>query len=150
MSKNKIIIVLLIMLSISVISLYTTFGYEGNNLIINESNSDYNFLYSLKENTNKEITVEPQKETFIDIILTNTYESAIKYGMYYYLITPEKLPENIEITLAKHSQDILEDIIKPQNTKVVSIKITNNSDYTINLIQCIISIKISGGVIGFC
>ena len=134
MSKNKITIVLLIMLSIGIISLYTTFGYEGNNLIDAESNSDYNLIYSLKESSNKEITVASKEEKFIDIILTNTYESTIKYGMYYYLINPEKLPDNVTITLAEESQDTLEDIIKPQNTKVISIKITNNSDYAINLI----------------
>ena len=33
MSKNKIMIVLLIMLSIGIISLYTTYAYEEENII---------------------------------------------------------------------------------------------------------------------
>jgi len=134
MSKNKIMVVLLIMLSIGVISLYTTFGYEGNNTNLEQSNSDYNLIYSLKESSNKEITVNAKEEKFIDITLTNTYDATIKYGMYYYLINPDNLPDNVTITLAEDSQDLLENTIKPQNTRVVSIKITNNSEYSINMI----------------
>lgn len=134
MNKNKIIILLLIMLSIGIISLYTTFGYEGENIIQEESNSDHNLIYSLKENANKEITVYAKEEKFIDINLKNTYDATIKYGMYYYLINPNKLPDNVSITLAEDSKDLLENIIKPENTRTVSIKITNNSEYTINLI----------------
>lgn len=141
MSKNKIIVVLLIMLSIGIISLYTTFGYEGENKIQEESNSDYNLIYSLKDSTNKEITVGAKEEKFIDITLKNTYDTTIKYGMYYYLTNPNNLPENVTITLADGSKDLLENTITPQNTRIISIRITNNSEYTISLIV--------GALIGF-
>ena len=79
------------MLSIAVISLYTTYAYEENNntFLTNPSISNYNLIYSLKESTNKEIIIGPKEEKFIDINLQNTYLSTIKYGMYYYLISPE-------------------------------------------------------------
>ena len=141
MSKNKIIIVLLILLSIGIISLYTTYGYEGNNTIFEPSISENNIMISLKESTNKEITINAKEEKFIDISLNNTYESTIRYGMYYYMINPEKLPENVSITLAEDSEDILENIIKPSQTRSVSIRITNDSEYTIRLII--------GALIGF-
>lgn len=142
MSKNKITILLLIMLSISVISLYTTYGFEENNIILpGESDSDYNIISSIKESTNKQISISALEEKFIDVSLKNTYESTIKYGMYYYLVTPEKLPDNIEITLADDSEDLLENTIKPNETRNVSIRITNNSEYSINLII--------GALIGF-
>ena len=141
MSRNKIIIVLLILLSIGVISLYTTYGFEGNNLVIEPSTSDKNIMISLKESTNKEIVISSKEEKFIDISLKNTYDSTIRYGMYYYLISPENLPENVHITLAEVSIDLLENIIKPDQTRTVSIKITNDSEYTINLII--------GALIGF-
>lgn len=136
MSKNKIIIVLLIMLSIAVISLYSTYAYEENNVnnFIDPSESNYNLIYSLKESTNKEITVGSKEEKFIDISLKNTYSSTIKYGMYYYLINPTALPNNVTITLAEDSVDGLENIIKPEQTRNVSIQITNDSEYAINLI----------------
>jgi len=143
MSKNKIIIVLLIMLSVSVISLYTTYAYEDNNNTITEepSNSDYNLIYSLTESSNKEIIISAKEEKFIDISLQNTYDATIKYGMYYYLINPTSLPENVTITLAEGSVDPLEDIIKAQETKTISIRITNDSEYTIDLVI--------GALIGF-
>jgi len=142
MSKNKILIVLLMMLSIGIISLYTTYAYEGNNnVIIEESTSEHNLIYSLKDSTNKKITINPNEEKFIDISLKNTYEATIKYGMYYYMITPTALPENVTITLAEDSIDKLEDIIKPSQTRSVSIKIDNDSEYSITLII--------GALIGF-
>ena len=77
----------------------------------------------------------------IDINLKNTYDSTIRYGMYYYLINPNKLPDNISITLAEESRDLLENTIKPQKDRIVSIKIINNSEYTVNMII--------GALIGF-
>lgn len=141
MSKNKIIIVLVIILFIGIISLYTTFGYQEENKIDEKSNADYNLIYSLKNNSNKEIVVLANEEKFIDINLTNTYTSTIKYGMYYYLLNPNKLPDNVVITLAEDSQDLLENTIKSKESRTVSIKVTNNSEYTINLII--------GALIGF-
>ena len=98
-------------------------------------------ISSIKESTNKQISISALEEKFIDVSLKNTYESTIKYGMYYYLVTPEKLPDNIEITLADDSEDLLENTIKPNETRNVSIRITNNSEYSINLII--------GALIGF-
>ena len=142
MSKNKILIVLLMMLSIGIVSLYTTYAYEGNNhVIIEESTSEHNLIYSLKDSNNKEITVNPNEEKFIDISLKNTYDATIRYGMYYYMINPTSLPENVIITLAEDSIDKLEDTIKPSQTRSVSIRISNNSEYSINLII--------GALIGF-
>lgn len=141
MSKNKIIVVLLIMLSIGIISLYTTFAYQEDDIIKEPSVSDYNLIYSLQNSTNKEITISSGEEKFVDIVLKNTYGSTIKYGIYYYMINPNKLPDNVSITLAEDSRDILENTIKPQKDRIVSIKIINNSEYTIKLIV--------GALIGF-
>ena len=144
MSKNKIIIVLLIMLSISSVYLYTTYAYEENNEEIIEkqpSNSDYNLIYSLTESSNKGIIIGAKEEKFIDISLKNTYDATIKYGMYYFPINPKTLPDNVTITLAEGSANMLEDTITSGETKSVSIRITNDSEYAIDLII--------GALIGF-
>ena len=142
MSRNKILIVLLFMLSIGIISLYTTYAYEGDNTLIkNQQDSNFNLLYTLKDSTNKEIILQPKEEKFIDISLKNQYEATVRYGMYYYMINPTKLPDNVEISLAEDSVDALENIIKPDQTRSISIKLVNNSEYTINLII--------GALIGF-
>ena len=57
------------------------------------------------------------------------------------MITPTSLPENVTITLAEDSIDSLEDTIKPSQTRSVSIRINNSSEYSINLII--------GALIGF-
>ena len=135
MSKNKIITVLLIMLSIGIISLYTTYAYEEeNNTIINEPTSDSNLIYLLKNSTNKEISIGPKEEKFFDINLKNTYDSTVRYGMYYFMINPEQLPNNVTISLAEGSEDELENTIKPDTTRIISLQITNNSDYAIDMI----------------
>jgi hypothetical protein len=142
MSKNKILIVLLMMLSIGIISLYTTYAYEDNDNNSNQiTNTHYNLMYPLKESSNKEIAVGAKEEKFIDISLKNTYDNPIRYGMYYYMINPTKLPDNITITLSEDSEDLLEDVIKPNHIKSISIRITNDSEYAINLII--------GALIGF-
>ena len=45
-----------------------------------------------------------------------------------------EIPDNVTITLAEDSQEPLEGNIKQQDSKTISIKITNYSEYTINLI----------------
>ena len=142
MSKNKIIIILLMLLSVSVVSLYTTYGLEENTIILpGESSSDYNIISSIKESTNKQISIDPMEEKFVDVSLKNTYSSTIKYGMYYYMLSSDKLPDNVTITLSEDSEDLLENTIKPDGERNVSIRITNNSEYSISLII--------GALIGF-
>ncbi len=142
MSKNKIIIILLMLLSVSVVSLYTTYGLEENTIILpGESSSDYNIISSIKESTNKQISINPMEEKFVDVSLKNTYSSTIKYGMYYYMLSSDKLPDNVTITLSEDSEDLLENTIKPDEERNVSIRITNNSEYSISLII--------GALIGF-
>ena len=137
MNKNKIIIVLLMMLSISIVSLYTTYAYEENNY---EQKKDpleinHNLTVSIKDSKNKEIILNPKEETFVDISLKNDKEQGtLGYGTYYYMMTPAKLPDGATITLAEHSIDPSEGIIKKNESKIISIKITNNSEYLINLV----------------
>lgn len=143
MSKNKVMVVLLVLLSIGIISLYTTYAYEENSSFVNSgiSKSDYNLIYSIKNSSSKEISINPYEEKYVDVNLVNIYSSNIKYGMYYYVLEPDKLPDNVDVSLSEYSEDKVEDIIKPNNEKNVSIKISNNSDYSVKLIV--------GALVGF-
>ena len=133
MSKKSIIVILLIMLSIGIISVYSTFAYDEEAAKLDESNADYNLIYSMKENSNKQVTVGSGEEKYIDITLENTYESTVRYGMYYYLISPNSMPENVTIELAEDSKDLLENTIKPEQTRSISLKISNNSKYNVTM-----------------
>ena len=110
--KSIITILLITILSISLISLYTTFAYNEEAAKLSESNADYDLIYLLKEKNNKTVSVNAKEEKYIDIKFTNTYSATVKYGMYYSLVKPNKLPENVIITLSEDSQDKLEDTIK--------------------------------------
>ena len=133
MSKKSIIVILLIMLSIGIVSVYSTFAYDEETTKLDESTANYNLIYSMKENSNNQWTVGAGEEKYIDITLENTYKSTVRYGMYYYLISPDKMPENVNIELAEDSKDLLENIIKPEQTRSISLKITNNSDYNVTM-----------------
>lgn len=142
MSKKSILIILFLMLfSVGGITLYNTFAYNAEASKLEASNADYNIVYSLKEKSNKYISVPANQDKYIDIELNNTYTSTIKYGMYYLLVNPKQKPNNVDITLSEDSTNPVEEIIKPQETKVIEIKISNHSDEDLDLIV--------GALIGF-
>lgn len=141
MNKKRITIILLILLLVSIVSLYRTFAYDEEASTLDKSNADYNLIYSLKENSNKYISVSSKEEKYIDITLENTYSSVVKYGMYYYLLNPNKMPDNVTISLSPESPDLLENTIKPNQLRTISLKVTNNSEYNVDLIV--------GALVGF-
>lgn len=141
MSKKNIIIIFLIMLSIGIVSLYSTFAYDEENATLPSTNADYNLIYSISDNSNKKVTIEPNEDIYIDITLKNIYNSTIKYGMYYYVIGENSNPKKLQVTLSEDSVDLLENIIKPNKTRSISLKISNQEDYEIELIV--------GALVGF-
>lgn len=141
MSKKSIVAVLMMIFSAGIISMYTTYAFDNEVGTLGESNADYNLIYSISENSNQQLSLMSGEVKYVDIALTNTLSSSIEYGMYYYAVNPEKLPDDVEISLADTSDDPLEDIIEVGQEKVVSLKITNNSEYNVVLIV--------GALIGF-
>ena len=142
MSKKSIFVILFIMLtSVGIISLYSTFAYDEEASKLDESNANYNLIYSIKETSKNEVSVPTKETKYVDITLKNNYSSNVKYGMYYHMLSPKSLPENVIITLADDSVSQLEDIIKPNEIKTITIKITNNSNTNVNLII--------GAIVGF-
>lgn len=141
MKKRTIIIILLLLLGASIVSLYATFALNEENTKLDPSKADYNLIYSLKSASNKQIILAPKEEKYINITLTNPYTSTVKYGMYYYLIEPSNAPDSFTITLSEDSQDLLENTIKPNQTRNISLKLNNAGDSQIELIV--------GALVGF-
>ena len=78
--------------------------------------------YNLKDKDlpHKEVLINDNgviQEKYVDITLENIYDSTVRYGMYYYPITPEELPENVIVKLAEDSKDLVENNIKPKQTR---------------------------------
>ena len=65
MKKRTIIIILLILLSIGVISLYSTFAYNEESSNLDTSTADYNLVYSLKEKSNREVIINSMEEKYL-------------------------------------------------------------------------------------
>ena len=142
MSKKSIIIILLLLVvSSAIISLYATFAYNEESNKLDDSEADYNLIYSLKESSDRQISIAPNEEKFVDIVLTNIYKSTIRYGMYYQLIKPNEEPAGLKISLAKESIDSLENTMKPSQTRTISLQVKNDSNDNIDLII--------GALIGF-
>ena len=95
----------------------------------------------ITEKSNKEIIINPNEEKYVDIVLTNTYSQTVKYGMYYYMIEPNTQVDGLIVSLSEDSLDLLENIIKPNQTRSISLKIVNNSDTQIDILV--------GALVGF-
>ena len=135
MTKKKVFTILFIMLlSVSIISLYSTFAYDEEAAKLDDSTADYNLIYSMKKTSENQTIVAPHDVKFVDITLKNEYESVVKYGMYYHLVSPKQLPENVTITLAEESPNVLEDIIHAEDSKTITIKIVNGSEENLDII----------------
>ena len=135
MTKKSVFTILFIMLIITIsISLYTTFAYDEEASKLDDSNATYNLIYSIKKSSNRSVTVASNTTKYVDIVLNNTYEGTIKYGMYYKLLNQNKLPENVTISLAPGSSSKLQGTIDSEDSKTISIKIENYSNYNLEFV----------------
>ena len=141
MSKKQILIIMLVAaLSVGFISLYTTFAYDEKAALLEDSYASYNLVYSIKKDSNKTVSVNAHEEKFVDVTLNNIYNADLRYGMYYKIVNTGD-NENINIEIVEDSKDPLQSIIKVNETKVVSLKIKNDSDDNVTLVV--------GALVGF-
>ena len=133
MNKRVLLIAVIGIFVVGIVSLYSSFAYDEEAAKLGDSDANYNLIYSLKENSTKELTVASHDTTYVDINLMNTYASTVKYGMYYKLISPNSMPEDVAISLGEDSQAGLESTISAGEKKVVTIKIANASEYNVSL-----------------
>ena len=140
--KKKIIVIALIAMIIALggISLYSTFAYDAEASKLDDSSSDYNLIYSLKDISKNQVHILPKETKYIDISLKNTYTATVRYAIYYRVIN-RKNDGNLVLSLAEESEDALQDTIGADEDKVVSVKIVNNSDNEMDLVV--------GSVVGF-
>ena len=142
MSKKSISLILFILIvSFGIISLYTTFAYNEEENNLETSKADYNLIYSLKNTEREQINVGIGEEKYVDITLTNTYDSTVRYGACYKLINPKKVPDGLTVAFDEQSSGNAESLIEAGETVTVTIKVTNNSEYDVKMVV--------GALIGF-
>ena len=135
MRKKTIFIVLIVMiLAVSILSLYSSFAYNEEAKDLGKSNANYNLIFSLKDENNKQIAVASGDHIYLDIDVSNPYDYNVKYGTYYYVVNPKKLPDGFKITKANNTEGELQDVIEAGKRTTISLKIDNNSKYNVDLI----------------
>ena len=121
MKKRIIIISSIIILSIVIVGLYSTFATEEAGV----SNNTSEFV--LSEN-NSEITVPASSSKTVIYKVTNTNRGKVKYGVSY-------LGENISVKVYEDSSDEITGYIDYGETKFIKLYIenTSNSDGTVSI-----------------
>lgn len=133
MSKRNIFIALILLLLFGTISMYNTFAYNEEDISLDNSTANYNLIYSLKDKSSKIVTLSARENKYLEINLENPYQSSVRYGMYYYVLNDNSNRDKLSITLDGDSKDPLEDIILPEKSKSILLKLENNSDYPIEV-----------------
>ena len=139
--KTVVVFAFILMVSFGIISLYTTFAYNEETMGLEESTANNNITFTLNNLRKQEVVIGKNEEKLVDIVIKNTYDSVTRYGLCYKLISPENIPANLIITKAEESANPLESTINPGETKIITIKITNNSEYNVDLLV--------GALVGF-
>jgi hypothetical protein len=141
MKKRLIIIISIIIIFIGVLSIYRTFAVNSNNNLKNETESDINLSYTLKNNDNMNVVVNAKEEKYVDMTLTKGYSEKVKYGIYYQMLDPKEVPNGLNVLIDNNSKNINEEIISPKEEKIVTVIIKNNTDNNITISL--------GSIIGF-
>jgi len=128
MTKNKIMILIAIFVSIIIVSLYGTFAMITNQTI---SPEDVDFAFIIGKTTHQKIIISSNTTKTFDITLENPYEGALNYGLTY------SVENNYEINIGvlNTSENLAQDTILEKETKIISLMINNptENDVTINL-----------------
>ena len=130
MKKGTVIVLLMVLLFIGLVTMYGTYAIDSENIELKPSTADYNLIYNMRENSDKEVNLKPSEEKYIEILVKNPYSTKVKYGIYY---SVKNGTNNIDATLVSKihkGQDILE----PSEEKNVTIKIKNNDEKESNII----------------
>lgn len=138
--KKRLIIIAIIIISIGLVSLYATFALNDNHNL-DDSDSDINLSYVLNNESDMSVSVGKYDEKYVDMILKNNYKEKVKYGVYYKVNDMDTLPLGVNIIIDNNSVNSNEEIIKPNEEKIVTVIIKNDSDNDISISL--------GSVIGF-
>jgi len=138
MNKSKIIMLIVIFLSVIIVGLYGTFAMI-NTQVSKIENIDYTF--TIGKTTNQEIIMSSNTTKTFDIILNNPYEGALNYGITY------SVKDNYDINIGtlNTSENKAHDIIEKQETKKISIIISNTTENDVVINLNIVTGYIKGG-----
>lgn len=138
MKKNRIALILIVLITIIIASLYGTFALISDQMDDN-ANADYTFV--IGNISNQKIIVSSNETKTIDIHLTNPYDGALNYGVVY------SLKEDYEINIGtlSTSTNKAQDIVNGKEDRTISIIIDNPTENDIEVFLSIVTGYINGG-----
>ena len=138
MGKKKIMLILIIIIALSIISLYGTFAMINNQATNNE---DIDYAFVIGQNTNQEIIISPKMTKTFDITIENPYEGTLKYAIVY----TTKNNTDIEIGVLNTSENPAQGTIESLTTKKISLIVNNTTDSTETMNISVVIGYINGG-----
>ena len=124
MSKKSItLIIFILFVSFGIISLYTTFAFNEEDTKMDESQANYNLIYPLNDLRKQEVVIPSGEEKNVDIAITNTYNTTLRYGLCYKLVSPDTKPDELVVSTASESDNPSESTIKTGENKIITIKV---------------------------
>ena len=134
MKKNRVIIVLLLVISLITVVLYQTLATDITMNKTNVAGVDLSYTFDITDTTGRVVNVKGGATKILDLFLTNNNNGTINYGIAY---TPSSVKtDDITIAELSDSRDSVSGTIYKNEKKQITIVIVNNetSDITLTLV----------------
>lgn len=136
--KEKFAFILIIIIVLIIMGLYQTFSLLTDSAGISYSNNTKTYQFVIGGKEENEILISENDSKYIDVLIKNDKELTLSYALYYNL---DKDNNDITIGYLKESNSKPSGTILDKETKVISLKIINNSN---NLVK--ITLGINNGI----
>ena len=131
MKKNRVIIVLLLVISLITVVLYQTLATDITMNKTNVAGVDLSYTFDITDTTGRVVNVKGGATKILDFFLTNNNNGTISYGIAY---TPSSVKtDDITIAELSGSRDSVSGTINKNEKKQITIVIVNNSTNDISL-----------------
>ena len=131
MKKNRVIIVLLLVISLITVVLYQTLATDITMNKTNVAGVDLSYTFDITDTTGRVVNVNAGATKILDFFLTNNNNGTINYGIAY---TPSSVKtDDITIAELSGSRDSVSGTINKNEKKQITIVIVNNSTSNISL-----------------
>ena len=142
--KEKFVFILIIFIVIVIMGLYQTFSMLTESIGVSYSNNTKTYSFIIGSNKENEIIIKENDTKFVDVLIKNDKEIDLTYALYYNL---DKEVEDITIGYLEETKEKPNGIILANDSKVISLKIINNSNQIVKINIGINSGTLNGGEI---
>ena len=144
-NKKYIFLVALIFVVLATLSIYSTFAYDISQEEGIDSSSDLAYSFDIKNNISKEVKINANTTKNVDIVLTNSNESAISYGLAYSMVNPTEIPEGVFVYQSYNSKDTSQGSIEQGGERSVIITVENSSTTDVVIKLAVVTGYAKGG-----